>query len=95
MARRMSDREQIAAGCFFTEAELRAKPHLRRLAKPAPLAPRDPNNAPPSVEARKAAEGHGVCAYCWEPGDDRSALVLQADLYYRHPECQAAKEAGQ
>jgi hypothetical protein len=93
MARQMSDRQQIAAGCFFTEAELAAKPHLRRLATVTPAGHVDPNTRAVSAEARKLAEGNGVCAYCYEPGDDRSALVEQADHSFRHPECQEAWDA--
>jgi hypothetical protein len=88
MRRHMTDAEQIAAGCFFTEAELRAKPHLQRLARSASPGPRDPNTLPVSAEARRMAEGPGVCAWCYEPGDERSDLVEQPDHFFRHPECQ-------
>ena len=59
-----SDREMIARGEFFTEAELRAVPSRRRLAQARGAGPRrDPNDAPPSAEAwpprRASAAGAG------------------------------------
>jgi hypothetical protein len=86
-----AERMAIARGEFFTESELRARPWLgRSVIQGAAMPGRrvDPNTRPVSAEARKLAETHGVCAWCWEPGDDRSALVLQDDHRYRHPECQ-------
>ena len=90
----MNDREMVARGLFFTEAELAAVPSRRRLAQAPAPARRDPNLAAPSAQAVRDAEGPGVCAWCMEPGDVRSALVLQADHYFRHPECQEAHEEG-
>jgi hypothetical protein len=84
-----SDAEMIARGEFFTEAELAAKPHLRRLARSPESTRTDPNNRPPSMEARKLAATPGVCAYCWEPADERSALNASA----MHGECQEAWDA--
>jgi hypothetical protein len=86
-----SDRAQIAAGQFWTAAELRAVPSRRRAAQPAATAAADPNTAPASAQARAAAASPGVCAWCYEPGDARSALELQPAGDYRHPECAAGR----
>lgn len=86
------ERAAIARGEFFTAAELRAHPGLGRGVKidtlPGQLA-RDPNTLPVSAEARAVVAAGGVCAYCWEPGDERSALNGNA----MHPECQEAWDA--
>lgn len=89
------ERRQIAAGQFFTPAELAAKPWLGRTITATPGLERrvDPNTRPVSAEVRKLDESDGVCAYCYEPGDERSALVQQGDHFFRHPECQDAMEA--
>jgi hypothetical protein len=93
MARGFSteERRAIANGEFFTAAELAAKPHLRRYAgryaTRAPGQPADPNDRPMTAKERAAVEAMvQVCAYCREPGDDRSAL--DDDSY--HPECAEA-----
>jgi hypothetical protein len=80
----------MARGVFFTEAELRAVPSRRRLARPPAPARRDPNDAPPSAEAKAVAASPGVCAWCGEPPDERSQLNAGA----MHPECQAAWDTG-
>jgi hypothetical protein len=90
MRRDITEEQQIAAGCFFTEAELNAKPHLRRLQVAASPAASDPNSRPPSREARQMVP---VCAYCYQPGDERSALVQTARNDHMHPECDAARTA--
>lgn len=90
----LDERRMIAAGDFFTEAELRAKPWLRRtadkfaaeFAKSAGITP-DPNNRPMSAKRRTEIEAMvQVCAHCGEPGDERSAL----DGNSYHPECAEA-----
>ena len=83
-----SERQMIAAGVFFTDAELRANPRLARpqVAAAAPAAA-DPNSRPVSKAAREMTP---VCAYCYEPGDERSALVETARHDYMHPECDEA-----
>lgn len=86
MTRSMTEKQQIAAGCFFTEAELRAKPWLRRL-QVAGSPAGDPNSRPVSAEARRMVP---VCAYCYQPGDERSALVPTARNDHMHPECDQA-----
>jgi hypothetical protein len=91
------ERRDIAAGQFFTPGELRAKPWLGRsvvdaAAAAAPGGRTDPNNRPVSAEAKALAETPGVCAWCHEPGDDQSSLILQNDHFYRHPECQEDKD---
>ena len=90
---RYSARERVAIsrGQFFTPAELAARPWLGRTVTTDPVqAYRDPNKRPVSAQAVKDAESPGVCSWCQEPGDDRSALV-EVNLYgygeYRHPEC--------
>lgn len=91
----MSDRTQIARGEFYTQAELRAKPWLARQQQAPASGPRDPNTRPASAEARALAEQPGVCGYCLEAADERSALDEGTG---RHPECdeawQAEREAG-
>jgi hypothetical protein len=84
----MSDKAQIAAGIFYTDAELRANPRLRSQAQAAAPVRRDPNSAPPTRAAVEAIASGGVCGYCYQPGDQRSALV---DLGHgsMHPECEA------
>ena len=82
----MCDAAQIARGEFFSEAELREKPHLRRLSHLPDPARTDPNSRPVSAEVRKLAEGPGMCAYCYEQGDGRSALGADG----MHPECSEA-----
>lgn len=83
------ERRQIAAGEFFTAAELRAKPGLgRTIQAPATEPARtDPNSRPVSKEAREMAP---VCAYCFEPGDERSQLIETARHDQMHPECDEA-----
>jgi hypothetical protein len=88
----MSDLEQIAAGVFFTAAELAAKPWLRRKATITPASRRDPNSQPASAEAMALASTPGVCAYCWELPDERSALA-DSGQGPMHEECQAAWDA--
>lgn len=96
-----SERLEISQGGFFTEAELKAKPWLRDLfVLPNPAAT-DPNSRPASKEARDMYASGGVCAYCLEPGDDRSALIKTARNDHMHPECDeawtaelAARKAG-
>lgn len=86
------ERAQIAAGTFFTDAELRAHPGLGRTVQP-PAAARpaaDPNNRPVSAEARRMVP---VCAYCYEPGDEKSGLVKTTRNDYMHPECDEARTA--
>ena len=89
------ERAAIARGEFFTRAELAARPGLgRSITTTAPAAPAgDPNNRPPSAQARAAAASHGVCSWCYEPGDETSALT-EVDHHgyteYMHPECDTA-----
>ena len=90
------ERRAIARGEFFTEAELAARPGLGKSvlrSLPSGQTRVDPNTRSVSAEVRKAAESNGVCSFCWEPGDDRSEIVLQADHSFRHPECQEALDA--
>jgi hypothetical protein len=86
----MTDREQIAAGTFYTAAELAAKPWLARTARTSPEAHRDPNTRPVPAEVKRLADSLGVCAWCSEPGDETSALT-EVDHHgyteYMHPEC--------
>jgi hypothetical protein len=92
-----TERAQIAAGTFFTAGELAARPGLGgtvRQSQQAPAGqPGDPNSRPVSAAARALAESPGVCAYCYEPGDERSAL---ADLGHgpMHAECDEAWQAA-
>lgn len=85
----MSDREQIAAGVFYTDAELAAKPWLRSKAVITPARQRDPNTGPVSAEAKALAATPGVCAYCWELPAGRSGLA-DSGQGPMHEECQAA-----
>jgi hypothetical protein len=90
------ERAAIARGEFFTPAELAAKPWLGRdIVKAAAQGTerRDPNLAPVSREVQELAESQGVCAYRWEPGDDRSELIEvnhHGYTEYMHPECDEA-----
>lgn len=87
------ERAAIARGEFFTTAELAARPglgHSVRAATPAVAVRRDPNSRPVSAEAKAMVE---VCAYCYEPGDERSNLVETARHDLMHPECDRAWEA--
>jgi hypothetical protein len=87
----MSDAAQIARGEFFTAGELAAKPWLARQ-RQAPTGHRaDPNTRPVTAEARALAATPGVCAYCLEPGDARSALQNYGPDPM-HPECHEAWE---
>lgn len=86
----MSDRAQVARGDFYTDAELRAKPWLARQQQAGSPVRSDPNNRPASAEARALAAQPGVCGYCLEPGDERSALAEETG---RHPECDEAWQA--
>lgn len=88
----MTEKREIAAGGFFTEAELRAKPWLRRLQQAPDPDRRDPNNRPVSAEALRMVP---VCAYCYEPGDERSALAPTGRGDDMHPECDEAWVAEQ
>lgn len=86
-----AERAAIARGEFFTNAELAAKPHLRRLgvqfAQPGTGARSDPNERPMSAAQRRELDAMvAVCGYCHEPGDDRSALGNDG----MHPECSEA-----
>jgi len=90
---------QIAAGTFFTDAELRARPGLGAAVRAAGGGRRGA-----AVRAagggRRGAVAVGrvteVCDWCGEPGDGTSALAGQADGRSRHPECEQdrAAEAG-
>jgi hypothetical protein len=94
-----SERAEIAAGTFFTVGELAARPWIGHLQAQVQHAsegqPGDPNNRPISAEVRALAEGPGVCAYCYEPGDERSALIETARHDFMHSECDEAWEAEQ
>lgn len=88
------EKAAIARGEFFTSAELAARPWLGSTVKVTPAAVRsDPNSRPPSREACAMAASGGVCAYCYEPGDDRSALVETVRHDFMHPECDEAWQA--
>ena len=78
---------QIAAGTFFTDAELRARPGLGAAVRAAGGGRRG------AVAVGRVTE---VCDWCGEPGDGTSALAGQADGRSRHPECEQdrAAEAG-
>lgn len=94
------ERQAIAAGEFFTADELAAKPWLGRTitATTGPAAQRrDPNTAPVSAEAKAMAASEGVCAWCYEPGDARSALQefpVSGGMTKYHPECYDARSGG-
>jgi hypothetical protein len=80
----MSEAQQIAAGVFYTDAELAAKPWLRRRAQSDTCGRRDPNTVPMTAARRAELDALVcVCAYCWEPGDERSALGIDG----MHDEC--------
>lgn len=97
------ERRQIARGEFFTDAELAARPGLGASIRAAaiPGGRRDPNSAPSSGAAVEMAASEGVCAWCYEPSDERSQLApfnIGGVPTAMHPECReylaAEKEAG-
>jgi len=82
------ERAQIAAGTFFTEAELRRNPRLGQSVIRAEqerqasgrTSRRDPNNAPPSAEARKMlAEMEELPPLDFEAGLREAAAKRQAE----------------